>query len=76
MQVVRGTFGGTVVTMCLYGDVTPARAEVEQRIATHRAEQLGYMPVKRRNVVSRAEEQVFRSFAGRHGDDVDGVDWV
>ncbi len=61
----------------LYGEVTAERLEAETRIAKHRAEQLGYVRPAR---VPRVRDdpdygRMLASFAGRHGDDHDGIDW-
>ena len=73
--VITSEFGSVKVTFRLYGEVTPERITAEQRMAKHRAEQLGsvYTPARRPYVP--ADVRLLAASAGRYGDNFDGVDW-
>lgn len=73
--MVTDSVGTTKVTMRLFGEVTEERLARESAVCRHRADQLGHVPAKKKGWASE-DMRGMRSVAGRHGDDLDGIDWL
>jgi hypothetical protein len=49
-MVIKAEVGSTRIVITLYGVITPERVAAEQKIANHRAQQLGHQGAKGQNM--------------------------